>query len=154
RAARNHHVRITAADDFESIAHRVRTAGAGRTSCLVRTLRAVTDADVPGGEVYDGCGDKKRRDFSRAALQQVVVLALDDVESADPGSNVHAHARAVLDLHVEPGIAHRFVRGGHRQVDKAAHLARFLLLDEIKRIEALNLGGNLGIEQGGIEVGD
>ena len=68
----------------------VRGAGAGRGGGFVRSLGAVLDGDVPGGEVDDGGGDEEWGDLARAAVHQRRVFALDDVEAADAGADVDA----------------------------------------------------------------
>jgi hypothetical protein len=42
-----------------------------------------------------------------------------------------------------PDIFMRFIRGRDGQVDEAPHLLQFLFFDEVQRVEALDLGGNL-----------
>jgi len=69
------------------------------------------------------------------------VLALDSPEVADAAADVSAHLLGVLVRHLEPAVAHRFVRGGDGIVDKSAHLARLFLLHVVERIEILDLGG-------------
>ena len=112
-AAGDHHVGIAIFDDASGIANRVRAGGARRAGRLVRTLGVVPNADLPGGEVHDGRRNKERRNLARAAVEQVAVLALDDVESADARADVHPGALGHLfgfDLIV--GHAQRFVAGG------------------------------------------
>ena len=115
----------------------------------------VANADLPGGEIDDGRGNEERRDLARAAVQQVGVLALDDVEPADAGADVDAGALGqlfVLDLVV--GHLQRFIGGCDGQMNKARHLARFLFFDELQGIEVLHLGGDLAGKLRNVEAGN
>ena len=83
------------------------------------------------------------------------MLALDDVESADAGADVDARALGhlfVFDLVV--GGVQRLVGGGNGEMNEAAHLARFLLLDELQGVEVLDFGCNLAGKLRSIEAGN
>ena len=103
----------------------------------------MTDADLSGGEVDDSRGNEERRDLARAAVEQVIVLAFDDIESADAGTDVDPGTLGhlfVFDFVI--GHAQRFITGGNGEMDEAPHLARFFFLDDLQGIEVLDLGGN------------
>ena len=70
------------------------------------------------------------------------MLALDDVESADPGANVHADHVRVFWRDLQAGVLHRLVGGRQGEVDEASHLAGLFLLHEVQTIKVLNFGGN------------
>src|SRR5258707_440521 len=72
-------------DEAEGISVVVVGAGAGGGAGLVGAGRSVLDGDVTRDEVNDGHGDEEGRDFTGAAVEQVDVLAIDDVEAADAG---------------------------------------------------------------------
>jgi len=83
------------------------------------------------------------------------VLALNDVESADSRADIHA--RALGHFLVFDFVASRLqglVGSGDRQMNKARHLARFLLLHVLEGIEILDLSPNLAGELRHIEAGD
>ena len=82
-------------------------------------------------QVDDGRRNEKRRDFSLAAFKKRVVLALNDVEAADAGADVNPDLLRVLLCNHQPGVEHRLVRRGQRKMGEAAHLLRFLLVDEV-----------------------
>ncbi len=113
----------------------------------------IADADVSRRQVDDGGGNKKRRDFARPAIQQADMLALDDVESADSGSDMYSHALGNFRGYFQAGSLHGFIRGRQSQVDEAAHLFQFFFLDELQRIEILDFSGDLAGKLGGIETG-
>ena len=61
---------------------------------------------------------------------------------------------AFSGVDLQAGHLHGFVRGRDGEVDEAPHLLYFFLLDELQRIEVLDLGGDPAGEGGGIEAGD
>ena len=90
-AAANHDIRVAALDQPERIADRMCAGGAGCRGGGVRAFRAVADGDVAGGQVYDGGRNKERGDAPGAMFQKSLMLALDDLKSADAAADVDAH---------------------------------------------------------------
>ena len=110
-------------------------------------LALIANADMPGGQVDDRGRNEKRRNLARAAIEQAEVLALDDIESANAGSDVNpnplAKSRASL-----PGLTfHGFIRGRQGKVNEAAHFFQFFFFDELQRIEVLDFSGDLAGER-------
>jgi hypothetical protein len=87
---------IAALDGAEGVADGVRRAGAGRCGGFVRPLGAVLDGNMAGSQVDDRRGDEERRDLARAAIHQRRVFALDDIEAADPGTDVYTDGLGIL----------------------------------------------------------
>src|SRR5271163_1056044 len=115
--------------------------GAGGRRRLIRTFRSVADADIAGGEVDDCRRDEKRRNLTWATFEHVAVLALNDVESADSGADVDADPFLVLGGHFQAGFGHSLGGSSQGKVNESPHLPRFLLVDELERIEVLDFGG-------------
>src|ERR1035437_7562332 len=86
-------------------------------------------------------GRKERGTLARAAGEQVGVFALDDVEAADPRTDVNAHAIVVRFIDLQARMVHGLLGSRDRKMDEAAHLAGLLFIDEKERIEVLHLGG-------------
>ena len=82
------------------------------------------------------------------------MLAFDDVEPSDPRADVNANAFVVLRSDLQFRHLQRLIRGGDAQMNEAPHLLNFFFLDEIQRVEVLNLGGNLAGKGGGVEPGN
>ena len=119
------------------------------------TLGVVADADLPGGQVHDGRGNEEGRDLARAAVEQVGVFALDDVEPTDAGADVDPGTLGqLLAVDLVVGHAQGFIAGGDGQMNKARHLARFLLFDKLERVKVLDLGCDLAGKSRDIEAGN
>ena len=87
-------------------------------------------------------------------LEQVTVLALDDIESADAAADVHPDSRRILARDLEAGRSHGFIRRRDGEVDEAPHLLDFFFLDELQRVEVADFAGDLGRELRGVELLD
>src|SRR6185295_8582266 len=81
--ASDHHIGVATRDDLECVAHRVSARSAGGAGGLVRALCVVANTDMAGGQVNDGGRNKKRRYLPWAAMDEVGMLAFDDIESAN-----------------------------------------------------------------------
>jgi len=140
-AAGDHGVGVAALDETEGVTDSVGGGGAGCGGGLVGAAGAVFDGDVAGGEVDDGAGDEEGRDLARATVEQVDVLALDDVESADAGADVDTDTVTILVSDLEAGVLHRLGRGGESEVDEAAHFAGLFFVHEKEGVKIFDLGG-------------
>ena len=154
RAAGNHHIRVVVLDNAERISNGMSAGGTGRRGRFVRSLGAETHGDLPSRKIDNGRRNKEGRNLARTAFHQRGVLAFDDVEPSDPRSDVNSHALIVLRGNLELRHLDRFIGGGNRHVNEASHLLDFFFFDEIQRVEALHLGGNLAGKSCGIETGN
>ena len=153
-AAGDHDIGIAALDDTEGIADGVGAGGAGGSGGFVRALGAEAHGNVSGGEIDDGGGNEEGGNLARSAFEERRMLALDHVESADAGADVNADALGIFWRDLKPGHLHGFVGGGDGEVDEAAHLLDFFFLDELKRVEVMDLGGDLTGKGGRVESGN
>ena len=80
------------------------------------------------------------------------MLTLDYIESTDSGSDVNADAGREFVTDLQAGGFHCLICGGYRQMDEARHLLQFFFVDELQRIEILDLGRDLAGEIGAIEL--
>src|SRR5207253_8740387 len=151
-AASNHHLGITARDDLISVAHRVRARGTSGASSLVWSLGAITNADMSGRKVHDCRRNKEGRNSARAPVQQIAVLAFDHIETTDTGSDVHPDTSGKFGREFQPRHLHRLICRGQGEVDEAAHLLEFFLVDELQRVETLDLGRDLAGKIGRIKL--
>src|SRR5579864_124386 len=132
----------------------MRAGGASGRRRFIRALGAVAHRNLAGREIHDRRWNKERRYLARAAFDEVRVLAFDDVESADSRTDVHAYVFRILRRDLKAGGLHSFIRGGDGEVNEPGHLAGFFFLNELERIEVLDLGGDLTGVLGSIEVSD
>ena len=63
-------------------------------------------------------------------------------------------SRRVLRRDRQPRVVHRELRGGDGVLDEDVHLLDVFLLDELQRVEALDLRRDLRREAGDVELGD
>src|SRR5258706_7158174 len=104
-SATNHHVGVSALNDLERIADGVRAGGASGGSGRVRALCPGAYGNITGSEIDNCCWNKKRGDAAGTFLQQIAVLALDHLESADTASDIDAHPLFVLGCDLQPGLS-------------------------------------------------
>ncbi len=97
-------------------------------------------------------GIKKGEILRGPPCEQVGVLALDDLESADAGADEDTDALGVLRGDLEPRLGHRFLDGGEGKVDEAPHLAGLFFVDKVQGVKVLDLGGEGDWKAGGIEA--
>ena len=67
----------------------MRGSGTGCGGGGIRPARSVTNGNISGSKIDDGGRNEKRRNLVGAAVQQLAVLPLDDVESADARGNIN-----------------------------------------------------------------
>ena len=96
---------------LKRIADGMRAGGAGGGRGFVRALGAEAHGDVAGRQVHDRCRNEEGGDLARAAFEQGAVFALDDVESADAGADVHADALGNFRRDFEAAGLHRLIGG-------------------------------------------
>ncbi len=154
RASANHHLRGPALDNFEGVAHGMRGSGASRSSGGIRPFRTIANGNLPRSQIDDRRRNEKRRNLVRAAVQQLAMFALNDVESADAGRNVDANLIQIRILRFPVGGLHRKIRAGQRDLNETRHLLEFFFLDPLKGVEVLHFAGNLAVEAGGVEMRD
>ncbi len=82
------------------------------------------------------------------------MLAFNHVESANAGTDMHAHTLGVCRADLQTRVGDRFVGGGKGEMDEAPHFARFLLVHKIQWIEVLHLSRECYRETRRIEAGD
>src|SRR5215469_2367008 len=102
-AAANHHFCCAALDDLEGITNGMGGSGTRRGRRGVRPARAITNRNLPGSQINDGGRNEKGRNLVGTAVQQLPVLALDDVEPTDAGRNVNADLVEIRILRLPVG---------------------------------------------------
>src|SRR5205823_10075360 len=98
--------------------------------------------------------DEKGRNLARAAVQQLAMLALDDVESTDAGRNVNADFVEVGILGLPVRGLHGKIRPRQRDLDEARHFLEFFFFDPLEGVEVFHFAGDLAVETSGVEMCD
>src|SRR5436189_1318189 len=69
------------------------------------------------------------------------MLALDRPEIADAAANISPDAFRNIIVYLQSAVRYGFLRSSYGVLNESAHLARFLLLDVIQRIEVFDFTG-------------
>ena len=169
-AAGHHDVLITITDAVESVADRVRTAGARGHRTGAHALEAVTDRDVRCRHVGNRHRNEERRHTLEATLKGLRMLLLDGAEAADTGRDDNAHTARLIFLRADAGVrsvgslqlrcapdaalTDRLLGGHDGELRIARHMLLLTTVDDGRRIEILHLTGELDREIFCIEMGD
>ena len=84
-------------------------------------------------------------------FEERLIFPLNHFEPADTAADVDTDTFGIFFRDFQAGLRHRIVSGGDRHLDKSPHLLDFFFLDELARIENLNLAGNLRIKRSRVE---
>src|ERR1700733_11877963 len=106
----------------------MRRSRAGGRGGRIRSLRPVTNRDVSRGQIYDRRGNKERRYLSRPAVKILGVLALDDIESANSGTDIHAGGIGNLGSDLKTGHAYGKIGSSQSELNEPGHLFEFFFL--------------------------
>ena len=154
RAAGYHDIGVVVLNDAEGIADGMCAGSAGRSGSFIGSLCTIAHGNVPSRQIDDCRGNEEGRYLARAAFHQRGMLALDDVETSDARADMDPNPFVILWSDFEAGHLHGFVRGRDSQMDETSHLFQFFFLDELQRVEVLDLGRDLASKIAGIELGD
>src|SRR3954466_8615029 len=79
------------------------------------------------------------------------MLTLNRPEIADAAADVSADIFGDIIGDFQTAVSDRLLRSSHRVLNESAHLARFLLLDIVQRIEVFDFAGEPNRELFGVE---
>src|SRR6266481_6106676 len=82
------------------------------------------------------------------------MLALDRPEIANAAADIGADVLSDFISDLQPAVVDCFLRSSNRVVNESAHLARFLLLDIVQRIEVFDFTGEPHRESFGVKFFD
>ncbi len=109
---------------------------------------------MSGSQIYDRGGDEKSRYAAWTTLQQLGVLALDDVESPNAAGHVDAGHFRNIRSNLQIRHAHGEVGRRQRDLNESPHFFEFFFLDPVERFEVADFAGNCAIKCRGIKVSD
>ena len=156
RAARDHEVGFVVADQIECVAHAVGGRRARRHGAVVGPLRSVAHRDERRSDVRHVHRHEERRHPTRPLLEQGATVLLEGLEAARAGADEHAGAPQVQLIPIvhEARVGHRLLRCADRELREQVVAADFLLVQELGRVEALDLAGELHGALGRVEARD
>ena len=128
--------------------------GTGRDRRKVRSLGAVLHRDMPWSKVDDQHRDEERRDFLVAALVKSIMIPFDAGKAAQTGSYQNPYPLGIALVNHQPGVFHGKMSGSQGILDKEVHLLDLFFVDELFRIEVLDLTGNFYRKISCIKTGD
>src|SRR5271163_4130483 len=82
------------------------------------------------------------------------MFALDDVESADAGADVHAGGIGDFRSDLQAGHFHGEIGGGQSELDEAPGLLQLFFLEPVERIEIADFTGDAAVEGRGVKMSD
>src|SRR5271156_3512910 len=82
------------------------------------------------------------------------MFALDDVKSADAGTDVNAGGVCNVGRDFERGHLHGEIRSGQRELNEPAGLLQLFFLEPVQRIEIADFSGDAAIKSGGVKMSD
>src|SRR5690625_322454 len=96
RTTTQRRIRHPTLDQHQRVANVVIARCARRDHTVVRSSKSVADRDVPTGNIRDEHRYKERREPSGAVLYVVSGLLMEDLHPADPASEDHGNAVALV----------------------------------------------------------
>ena len=142
--AREHHVGAADADLVHRVADRHVRRGARRALAHQRALRPELDRHPAGAHVRDDRRDRERADAVGPASQQHVVALLVALQAADAGGDRRAEpVGRRRDVHARVGLG--LARGSEDHLREAVHPPRRLAIDPDRRVEVLQLAGEVDV---------
>src|SRR5271156_78536 len=82
------------------------------------------------------------------------MFALDDVKSADAGTDVNAGGICNVGSDFERGHLHGEIRSGQRELNEPARFLQLFFLEPVQRIKIADFSGDAAIKSGGIKMSD
>jgi hypothetical protein len=153
RPAGEHHVRAAQPDRIEALPDRHVRGGARRALRRERAARAELHRDPRRAHVRDDLRDRERVDPVGAALAEHVIAVLERLQAADPGRDRDADAVG-LRRDREAGVGLRHAGGGEDHLREPVHPPGLLALDPYRRVEVLQLAGEVDRVVGRVELRD
>jgi hypothetical protein len=140
-------------DRVESVADRHVRGRARRALGAERAARPEHDRNPPRTEIRDDRRNRERVDAVGAAMDERVVALLERADAADTRRDRGTDAVG-LGPDVETGVLLRLEGGGEDEMREAVHAPRVLAVDPLRRVEVLDLAGEVHLVVGVVELRD
>ena len=155
-ATRDHPVRVAAADRLPRFAQGVAAGRARGHDGEVGPDGPGGDGDLPRADVRDPHRDEERRDPVRAPLPHQQDVVEQRVDAAQTGPDDHAGplGEVVVEPAGQPGLVERLAGAHERELDVPVRPADVLAVEDRRRVEVLDLAGDLRRHARRIELRD
>ena len=156
RTAGEHHVGIAPADRLPGLPDGVAAAGASGYDGEVGSGRAERDGHDAGRQVAYRHRDQKRRQPIRATLAKEQDLVCKSLDAAHTRADDDAGPLGLFAFQAgrQAGLVHRLPSGDQSKLSTAIVAPLSLVVQDARRIEALDLGPDPGVEPRGVELRD
>src|ERR1700730_15971052 len=132
----------------------MRGSRASRGRRGVGSARAISNGNVPGGQIHDSGRNKERRNFAGPSLHELDVFAIDELEPTYAERHIAADFIEVRLLRLPRRHFNGKVRASQRELDEAAHFLEFFFFDPLEGVKVLYFACDFAIEVGGIKMRD
>src|SRR6185369_8817239 len=106
----------------KSIANGMRAGRASGARSGVRTSRPKANRNLSCREIDDAGGNEKGRNLTRATFEKLLVLAFNDRETADAGSDKNTRSLRQFGTDGQAGLLHCVIGRRNSIVDEGVHL--------------------------------
>ena len=116
-------------------------------------MEAEVDADLTGCDIGDHLRNEERTEL-RTLIDVLAVinhLILEGLDAADADAVDYTYAVLVHSVKVEFAVLHSLHGSSHTQLGATVHLAYFLPVDIVVRIEVFYLASELSLELGSVK---
>src|SRR5262245_32361793 len=151
RTARNHRVLDPAPNQVKGLANRMSPRRTSGSRGPVDTLGSIADSNLTRSQVGNNFGNKKGRDFSRAAVKICPMIGLQGFQTQQANANNYPDALRLIRRNLQTAVLDRHFRGADTVLDEAIHLLDLARLDIIFCGKVCNFAGDARREE--LEVG-
>ena len=147
--AGHHDIGLAETDEVEGGRDGVGAGGTCRGGGVVGAMEAILYGNLSGSDVCNHLGDEEGVEARTAfcTVDSVVGnLLFEGVDTADADTKHHSDAVLVDGLEVHGAVSNGFHCCYESELLVTVHLAHFLLVDEVGRIEILYFAGELCLE--------
>ena len=145
-----HNVGIALLNHTSAKPNIVCSSSAGRHDRYIWPLKTILNGQVPRHHICDTTRNKKRRDFSGAAIQQDRVGLLNHFDATYARTDRDAHSRRIVVRYL--GVFDSLYSSGDTKLNATVHSSGLFRRDEISHIKIFNSRTNLDCVVFGIKI--
>ena len=137
-ATADNNIGVTILNGAHSGANTVAGCSTGRNRRKIRAFQIVFNGNIPGGNIDDHHGNKKRAHARRPFGNHLGVLVFKSQHATDTRADNYPDAITIFFFQIKAGIFNRLFRGDHCKLRKTIHAPRFLAIKIFQGIEVFN----------------